>query len=264
MPKFCYLCHVMDSIYYKEYYHLERKNWWFKVRSNILQQRIAQLLPQLNTNTVLNVGVATGATSEMLATFGQVMSIEYDKECFEFTKSILKSPILNGSILELPFEEAQYDLVCAFDVIEHVEDDLLAVNEMKRVCKKGGLVAVTVPAFMSLWGQHDVVNHHFRRYKLQQVVRLFEQGAKGKLLYKTYFNSLLFPPIFAFRNLMRIFPTNLFRNEAKGSGSDHSIIAETSPINQVLENIFDTERKLLNKGWTFPAGVSALLVWQKE
>jgi SAM-dependent methyltransferase len=252
----------MDAVYYKEYYHLERKNWWFKVRSNILEERIATLLPTKTNKQILNVGVATGATSEMLANFGSVMSVEYDKECFEFTKSILKSPIINGSILELPFEAQKYDLVCAFDVIEHVEDDSLAVAEMKRVCKKGGLIAVTVPAFMSLWGQHDVVNCHYRRYRMHQLIKLFEQGEKGQIVYKTYFNSFLFVPLLVFRNLMNLLPKNLFRKE--GAGSDHSVIAGKNSIHAVLETIFDAERKLLNKGWFFPAGVSAMLIWKKE
>jgi SAM-dependent methyltransferase len=262
----------MNKDYYKEYYHLERKNWWFTVRSKILADRIATLMPKKPTNQnenqvenqILNIGVATGATSEMLSNFGQVMSVEYDTDCYQFTKTILKTPILQGSILDLPFEKNSYDLVCAFDVIEHVEDDQKAVDEMIRVCKSGSYVIVTVPAFMSLWGQHDVINQHFRRYTLPEIENLFAKYQnEGTILYKTYFNSLLFPPIFVARNLLRLVPRKSEKNR-QNAGSDHSLIEEKSPILKVLETIFEVERKMLRKNWHFPLGVSAMLVWQKK
>lgn len=253
----------MEKEYYKEYYHLERKNWWFTVRSRILADRIATFIPRNSNNQVLNVGVATGATSEMLAQFGQVMSVEYDKDCYEFTKTVLQSPLINGSILELPFEKSQYDLVCAFDVIEHVEDDLKAVREMKRVCKSGGYIVVTVPAFMSLWGQHDVVNQHYRRYLLPELEKLFLAESDGKIIYQNYFNSLLFPPIYLARNAMRMLPKSV-QQKREGAGSDHSLIDQDSFILKILEKTFELERKLLAKEWQFSAGVSAMLVWKKN
>jgi 2-polyprenyl-3-methyl-5-hydroxy-6-metoxy-1,4-benzoquinol methylase len=254
----------MDSHYYKEYYHLERTNWWFKVRSIILQQSIAKLLPSPTDNMVLNVGVATGATSEMLATFGNVMSVEYDKECYEFTKTILNSPLMQGSILELPFEAAQYDLVCAFDVIEHVENDSLAIAEMKRVCKKGGMIAITVPAFMSLWGQHDVVNQHYRRYRMHEVEKLLNEGEKGQLTYKTYFNSLLFIPLFFFRKILGLLSKNLSQQGADHAQSDHAVVNVSNMMNKLLQIIFGIEIPLLHSGLHFPFGVSALLIWKKD
>ncbi len=252
----------MNKDYYKEYYYLERKNWWFKVRSKILADRIAAFLPKNSDNKILNIGVATGSTSEMLANFGNVMSVEYDKDCYEFTKTVLKTPIINASILDLPFEENSQDLVCALDVIEHVEDDLKAISEMIRVCKSGAYAVVTVPAFMSLWGEHDVVNQHYRRYSMSVLTKLFD-GKLGNICYKTYFNSLLFPPIFVARNAMRILPKFLQKNR-KGAGSDHALIDEESFALKIFEKVFETERKMLNSGIKFGAGVSAMLVWQKK
>ncbi len=155
----------MNAAYYKEYYHIEREHWWFLVRNQIIMNHLRRQLPTNRPLKILNVGIATGRTSELLTEFGSVKSVEYDQECFEFTKSAVPSlDLIQGSILELPFEDQSYDLVCALDVIEHVEDHQLAVREMQRVCKPNGLVCVTVPAFMFLWNQHDDVNHHVRRY----------------------------------------------------------------------------------------------------
>lgn len=247
----------MDTQYYKEYYELERSNWWFTARLEILKSHIQKLYPGRTDLNILNIGVATGATSVMLESFGKVKSIEYDEVCFNFVKEKLPIDIEQGSILELRFDENTYDLVCAFDVIEHVENDQLAVNEMKRVCKPDGFVFVTVPAFMSLWGQHDVVNHHFRRYKTLELSKLF--GNNGKIQYLTYFNSWLFIPIYAIRSLGNKFP-RLFKRD--GSGSDHSMF-ELGFLNTVLYYIFLSENVILKMKIRFPFGVSALLSWKK-
>ena len=156
----------MNINYYKEYAQLEREHWWFKVRGKIIIKLITSCIEssenkQLN---ILNIGAATGKTSEMLSTFGKVTSLEYDQDCCDYAKKQFNMTIINGSILDLPFKDDEFDLVCAFDVIEHVEDDLLGIQEMKRVCNSGGLIVLTVPAYMFLWSQHDEVNHHYRRY----------------------------------------------------------------------------------------------------
>ena len=248
----------MDKDYYIEYYTLEREHWWFVVRGKIIMQRLAKELPTNRPLKILNVGVATGHTTELLSQFGEVTSLEYDKECRDFTMERMGIDIVHGSILELPFEDNQFDLVCAFDVIEHIEDDQLGVNEMKRVCKSGGHVCVTVPAFMSIWSHHDVVNHHFRRYLKKEVVNLFEEPG-GKIRYKNYFNSLLFTPIWAFRKLSRLKPR---KDTEENAGSDFSVTSIHSLPNKIAGLIFNIERAMLNMGIKFPVGVSVMLLWQ--
>lgn len=248
----------MDSNYYKEYFHLERNNWWFTARLEILKSMINNYSRDNKPLSILNIGVATGATSVMLEQFGKVKSIEYDQKCYEFVKNILSIDIEQGSILELQFENETFDLVCAFDVIEHVEDHQKAVDEMKRVCKSNGMVFVTVPAFMSLWGQHDVVNHHYRRYKKNELKHLFDEN--GKVVFSSYFNFYAFLPAYFVRQLSNRFP-RLFKRD--GSGSDHSIL-KPGKFNNILHHIFLSESRILCNNIKFPFGVSAMLVWKKK
>jgi SAM-dependent methyltransferase len=249
----------MDKRYYKEYYTLEREHWWFTVRLQILEDYIKRKVFGGMPLKILNVGVATGATSTMLAKFGEVTSLEYDKDCCEFLREELGMEVINGSVLELPFDDSEYDLVCAFDVIEHVEDDVLAVKEMKRVCKAGGDLFITVPALMSLWSEHDVVNHHFRRYKLDGVRQLFKKDNNGKERYSSYFNSKLFLPIYIFRQLSKILPK---RNKEKHSGSDFGVF-NNGFTNKLLAAIFKVELYWLRIS-KFPIGVSILYSWKKD
>jgi len=246
----------MDTAYFKEYYQLERKHWWFTVRVKILADLIQRHCEPRPGLRILNVGVATGATSEMLEQFGNVTSLEFDSDCCRFLRTEVGLDVTNGSVLELPFANAAFDLVCAFDVIEHVEDDHTAFQELQRVCRTAGHVFVTVPALMLLWSHHDVVNQHFRRYTRRQLLNL-AQPAAG-IRYSTYFNSLLFLPILAFRVVSRLLPNGLVR---KGAGSDFTVF-EDGISNSILRAVFTLERKLLNL-IRFPVGVSIACVWQK-
>lgn len=253
----------MEQDYYKAYYHLERKHWWFLVRKKIIAERIRTLLRNPANLQSLNVGAATGATSDMLTEFGSVMSIEYDATCTEFAKTYMTTPIEQGSILGLPYEANQYDLVTALDVIEHVEDHQLAVQELWRVCKPGGHIVITVPAYSFLWSEHDVINHHFRRYTLNELIALF-QHLPGKLIYKTYYNSFLFIPIAAYRLLLNGWKKWQGKAGKSTIKYDYEILGTEGWINKLLSGIFHIDYYLMKNGIRFPAGVSIMLFFQKE
>lgn len=247
----------MDKNYYIEYFDLERNNWWFKARLNIIASQIKKHFNGKTNLRILNIGVATGATSQMLEQFGEVKSIEYDKDCYEFVKQRLNIDLQQGSILDLKFNDNSFDLVCAFDVIEHVEDDNLALLEMFRVCNSNGLVFITVPAFMVLWSYHDIVNHHYRRYTLLQLKNLLRN--KGKIVFSSYFNTLLFLPILAVRITSKLLP---FLFKRKGSGSDFAIY-NPNWLNNLLYRLFMLENFWLNLNFKFPFGVSAMIIAKK-
>ncbi|MGQ2983642.1 class I SAM-dependent methyltransferase [Flavobacterium sp.] len=252
----------MQHEYYKEYYELERSHWWFMARERIITNYIKQLIStgKLKENpTILNVGCGPGRSSEYLSAFGHVTSIEYDKFCCEFASEKTGLEILHGSITELPFENESFDLVCAFDVIEHVEDDMLAVSELKRVAVNKGILLITVPAFMGLWSHHDVINHHFRRYKMDRVDRIFKPGQNGTSLYYTYFNSFLFPPVYFFRKLSNMLGSGKKR---KGSGSDFEAF-NPGMVNSILFRLMGSESRFINRGTKLPFGVSILYCWEK-
>lgn len=247
----------MKAEYYKEYYTLEREHWWFRGRNQIILSLLKKQVPQ-NPLKILNVGVATGHSSELLSALGKVVSVEPDEECCKFLKSELKIEVVNASGTNLPFEDNQFDLVCAFDVIEHIDDDTAATRELKRVCKIDGLVFITVPAFMFLWSLHDEVNEHFRRYNLKELKSLFI--SEGNIIFCSYFNFLFFIPITIVRSLGKLFSFQRFRS---GSSSDFSLF-KANYLNNFLFKLFSLERHFLNGNIKFPFGVSLLLCWKKN
>lgn len=247
----------MDNTYFKEYYKLERTHWWFTARKEILESQIKNICDEKKIK-ILNVGVATGSTSEMLSRYGDVTSVEYDSTCCSFLRNELQMQVTEASITELPYENDTFDLVCAFDVIEHVEEDETAALELKRVCKPGGYVFCTVPAFKFLWSNHDDVNHHIRRYTATQFKKLFDKN--GRIIFQSYFNTLLFLPVSIFRLLSKLLPTNAIR---EGAGSDFTIKG-SNVFSPLFYFLFKSENIFLKRKISFPFGISYLLLWTKK
>lgn len=252
----------MNPKFYKEYYHLERNHWWFTARIEILRSTIQNLnlANQDHPIQILNAGVATGATSEMLSEFGNVTSLEYDSDCCDFLEEKTNIKPIRGSLTDLPFEDGSFDLVCAFDVIEHIEDDTKACEEMARVMNNTGRYIVTVPAYEFLWSNHDVINHHFRRYTKTSLLETLDSGYLHNK-HSTYFNTLLFLPIAVFRLIQRVIPTKKHRST---SGSDNEIFKHNKIITQIFHSIFSSENRILQKGIKMPFGISLISIGTKK
>ena len=249
----------MDKEYYKEYYDFERKHWWFRARQEIIRSLVIKY-NQHYTNArlrILNIGVATGSSSIMLEEFGEVTSVEYDKACCEFLAQKVGIKAINASITDLPFKDNYFDLVCAFDVIEHVEDDKKAMLEMKRVSGNNGILMITVPAFMFLWSRHDEVNHHYRRYTNSKMESL-ALNTKLEVVFNSYFNFFLFFPIAIYRLLI-----GRLASTKKGAGSDFEINNGSPFLNNILYKVFKFEKGLLNK-MPLPVGVSIVHILRKK
>jgi SAM-dependent methyltransferase len=247
----------MDKEYFKEYFYNERNHWWFLVREKIIGYELTKLLKEKDFNRtikILNVGCATGRTSEFLEKFGEVISLEYDEDCYNFVKEKLNINIVNGSVLDLPFENEIFDVVCAFDIIEHVHDDLKAAEEMNRVLKNNGNLILTVPAFNFLWSEHDEINFHFRRYTKKTLLNTLNVFK----LNKTYFfNSILFIPIAIVRLLSR------FKSKKLENKSDFKRF-NSSLISKILYFIFHIDLFLIKKKIKPMFGTSIFLIASKK
>ncbi len=133
---------------------------------------------------------------------------------------------------------------------------------MYRVCKPGGYLAITVPAYAFLWGPHDVINQHFRRYTLTGLLHLFN-NYQGKIIYKTYFNTILFLPIAIFRITAKLIRKLGVPPNEKGN-SDHEIFGTAGFFNSLLAGLFSIDYYLLKNHIRFPAGVSIMVFFKKE
>jgi hypothetical protein len=144
-------------------------------------------------------------------------------------------------------------LITCLDVIEHTPDDGVTLRELRRVCKPGGFLLVTVPAYQSLWSMHDVANHHYRRYSRPRL-RAAALDAGWRVRRLTSFNGLLLAPAAAVRLAER--------RRLRRPDSDYKPELTLGPgwLNAVLERPLRVEARWLARGRTLPAGLSLLAV----
>jgi SAM-dependent methyltransferase len=172
---------------------LDQRHWWYRARRKVIAALIRRCAMPKPAAEILEIGCGTGHNLAMLAEFGSVSALEVDPEARSVAETRLGKAVLSAPLPELDgVPTAHFDLVGAFDVIEHIADDRAAVEAIAGTLKPGGKFVATVPAHQWMWSAHDVVNHHHRRYSASQFRSLIEKSPL-KLERIGYFNSLLFP-----------------------------------------------------------------------
>ena len=244
----------MEKDFYKTYFTLEKDNWWFRVRRNLIFDLLRKYkVPK--TAKIFDFGCGSGYTVGYLQKLGYDASgTDISAEAIEFglSKGIRNlSVTLNGEIRP---PEGGFDLILALDVIEHIQDDIGAIRTIERALRPGGMAIITVPAYQWLWGVQDEVAHHFRRYTMTGLTSIVKRSGNFKIVRKTYFNTFLFPPIAVVRMFSKWF--NLEDRE-----SDFNI--NNRFLNGLFYFIFNFETYFL-KIFSFPFGVSILLVLKKN
>ncbi|MEP6922745.1 MAG: class I SAM-dependent methyltransferase [bacterium] len=194
----------MEQHTYPIMFAVEETHWWFVGRRRILSSFVAQILNQPGKKEcqILDVGCGTGANLEMLAEFGQAEGVDVSTEALDFCRARGLRSVRQGEAEHLPYEDSSFDLVTGLDVVEHLDDDLAGLKEMRRVLRPDGRVLIFVPAFMFLWGVQDDISHHRRRYTLAGLKQVVSQAGFA-VERATYANITFFGPILLGRWLMR-------------------------------------------------------------
>ncbi len=147
---------------------LEDSHWWYAERRSLLAADIRDLSP----GVALDVGAAGGGNTRVLRSSGwAAVALEYGQEGAAVAQE-RGLVVIRGDAERLPVRRESLDLVVAFDVLEHLGDDLGTLREIRRVLRPGGTLLVAVPAGMELWSAHDEAVGHVRRYSRGQLVDL--------------------------------------------------------------------------------------------
>lgn len=244
----------MEKEFYLQYASVEDKHWWFVARRKILEKVICRLNLPKNAQ-ILEAGCGTGGNLQMLSCYGEVSAMELDEIACQLANQRQVTKVKRGSLPDnIPFN-SDYDLILILDVIEHLNDDLSALEALYYKLKPGGYLLVTVPAYMFLWSEHDEINHHKRRYRLKALKQVVKK-AGYEVSYGSYFNTFLFPLVVIVRILAKLLP----KQNKNQISSD--LVVPSKPVNQILKWLFASEGYFMNK-FPLPFGVSVLLLARK-
>src|SRR5437868_7301839 len=192
---------TVESSLYDEYVSIEDTHWWFRGRREI----IATLLrPHMRSPArIIDIGSGGGAVAQALLEFGSVTACDIDVRCAASVARRAGMSFAYGTAEAVRFADGSFDLVTAFDVLEHLDDDVKALREMARVARPAGMIAVTVPAYGWMWGRQDEISHHRRRSSRQSLRQaITDAGLTPRRL--TAVNTILFPGIAPVRKTRRI------------------------------------------------------------
>ena len=238
----------MERFVYEQMAELDERHWWYCARRDVVAALIRRVVRPPKDAAILEIGCGTGHNFNMLREFGSVAALELDDAARAIAEKRLGHAILRAPLPELEgVPKHHYDMIGAFDVIEHVDDDKAAVGSIAQRLKPGGKFVMTVPAHQWMWSAHDSVNHHKRRYSKRGLKALIESSPL-KLEAAGYFNSLLFPVAIA------------ERMAAKALGKDGGDLElPAAPLNAALKRTFAAERHLIGRV-PLPPGLSLFAV----
>jgi ubiquinone/menaquinone biosynthesis C-methylase UbiE len=197
---------------------------------------------------VLDAGCGSGRTLDELARYGSTHGAELNPLGLAVARR-RGHDVEHAPVERLPFPDASFDLVTCLDVIEHTDDDVAALRELRRVTRPGGQLVVSVPAHPRLWSRHDEVNGHRRRYT-RRTLRAAAVAAGWHVQRMTGFNVAYLAPA----ALVRI----TRRETSEGTGSELELTP--SSLDAVLELPLRAEAALVRRGLDLPTGLSLVAV----
>jgi SAM-dependent methyltransferase len=233
---------------------LEEGNFWFRARNRLITWALRRHFPAVET--FFEIGCGTGfvlsaiaETYPGLTLFGSEI---YSTGLEVAAKRVRKSTFFQMDARNIPFEE-EFDVIGAFDVLEHIHEDEKVLSRMYRAVRGGGGVILTVPQHPFLWSRQDEQACHVRRYTSAELRSKLER-AEFTVTQISSFVSLLLPVLAVAR---------LRNRNVAGEFDPLEELRMGRAMNAVLARVMDLERVLIQLGVAFPAGGSLLVVGTK-
>lgn len=235
------------------FYQYEKKHFWFRIRKDLIKSVFKKYVKK--TDKIIEIGAGTGYISKMLIREGYNMAVGdiHAKALEQFDNRYFKEKY-QFDLNQPPFKK-QFDVVGMFDVLEHIENDKLALKKVSTILKDKGKIALTVPAHQWLWSRHDY--SHKRRYNLGRIRKLLRINNFKILEAKHFFVSIV--PLLLLRSVLQ--------KPEKEKTSARKLAEEQININPILNNILFIvlflENKIL-KIFSPKIGGSILVIAEKK
>jgi len=250
----------MEKNYEYSYHQMESDRWWFYTRRDIVIKLIENFkYDDFSKLKVLDIGCSSGHLLMDLEDKGFDRQNLYGIDVS--TKAINqchRNGFHNTYVMDATnstFTDIKFDILIASDCLEHIAQDELALASWKNIKKKEGRLIIFVPAFSILWSDHDVINHHHRRYTLNEL-RLKTKMAGFKILQTGYWNFFLFIPVLIVNLIIKRPLNNKVHHNTK-SNWDY----QPKSINGILKTLLLIENFLIiNLRIRLPVGISTYCI----
>ncbi len=241
-----------DAALYEQVAALEPQSFWFRARNRLIVSMLKRHFP--SARSILEVGCGTGYVLAALRRAypnARIVGSELLEEGLSYARARVPDvELVTLDIVDAPYSDV-FDVVGAFDVLEHIDDDEAALAGMFRAARSGGGSIILVPQHRRLWSRTDELAHHVRRYERRELVEKVE-SVGFQVVATSSFVTLLLPVLAVARAFGRVRPpTSPFEGLAP------------LYLNGVFERTLDLERKLIERGVSLPAGGSLLVVARK-
>ena len=239
--------------FFERLIRVEAQHFWFRARNELIAWAVRRYFPA--ARTFLDAGAGTGQVTRAMR---ELLPDVQMTACEVFTAGLAwagrqqtRAELVCADVRRLPWED-EFDVVGAFDVLEHVVEDVEAMRQLGRAARPGGGVIVTVPQHQWLWSPIDDYSGHQRRYSRRLLVaRLASVGLHT--VHVTSFMTLLLPVLM------------LSRLSRRDQPADPDAETRIAPMTNTLGSALTTvERALLRTGASLPAGGSLLVVARRE
>lgn len=235
----------------------EAHNWLNEGRVSLLQALLTLYAPG-QAGDVLELGPGPGQNLVALHPYGAVDVVEISSVAWpllsanEYVRLLYKESVPD---LQL---ETQYQLICAMDVLEHIEDDKAALAWINDRLMPSGTFIATVPAYQWMFSDHDIANQHYRRYTRPALVEGLQQ--QFEVVTSGYFNSTLFPLAILSRCVWMGRRHLLGKSDSQQKQSSQL----PTPIARIFRSILEYESRLIKGGFRAPFGLSVYAVARKR
>lgn len=244
----------MEDDAYRQYVD-QSDNWLMRGRTRLLTRLLDRHAPSGRPLELLDVGAGAGQNLPALAPWGHVDAVEINPLGRESIQEHHDVRRLFDQPVPFPLPQT-YDIVTAFDVVEHLEHDDEAVRWVADALSPGGLFICTVPAYQWMFGPHDVALGHYRRYTARRLARVL--GADLDVRSTGYFNTTLFPLAVG----SRLVWSRLRRSAAETGHKQSSRLPAVA--DRLFAGVLAAEAGLVGRGVRLPYGLSVVVVAAKR
>jgi len=244
----------MEKEEYERLRLYEEKYWWHVGRRDLLAAMLKRQVSRSTSRVGLDIGCGTGANFPLLEPYGRFFGSEITPELYRGGRPRPSRPLFLARGEALPLGDESLGICTFFDVLEHVDDDVGFLREVRRVLEPGGWVLLSVPAYPFLWSEHDVSLHHKRRYVRASLALALRRGGL-EIVRMTYGMATMFPLIAGYRLLTKPLP--------KDRPARTSYVRVGGPVNQILTSLIRLEGSVLERG-DLPFGTSLFCLARKS